>query len=307
MTMKAKCPICTASKGRRDCLLNEGKLICSRCCAKLRSTETCMGCSHFEEVAKHLIKSDKIHTTIVVNSEIEEKADQGLRYLEKGNVSKAKKILTKLYKEHPEDHISIYGMGCLYVKTGREKEAIPYYKNAIEIFPFFLEAWFNLGLAYRNKNDFRNAVLCAQKVVKLGSVDRTEVLICKDLLLDIEKILWQSEGVSLEQFLEYSLLYEEAFSHMGAGEMKEAISSFHKVLAVCPSNHQSHGNLALCYAMLGQRDKALGHINKSLEIDPSYEVATSNRPAIENMKQGEPLNIPSQIVEYSISGLKPVR
>jgi lipoprotein NlpI len=52
---------------------------------------------------------------------------------------------------------------------------------------------------------------------------------------------------------------------------------------------QSYGNLGLCYAQLGRKADALAALDKALEIDPKYELATVNRAVIESLHEGEKL------------------
>ena len=71
---------------------------------------------------------------------------------------------------------------------------------------------------------------------------------------------------------------------------------FDRVLAQNPDHVQSHGNVALAYAGLGQKALALEHLDKALALDPTYGPAILNRKAIEAMKEGEPQG-PLAVVE----------
>ena len=59
---------------------------------------------------------------------------------------------------------------------------------------------------------------------------------------------------------------------------------------------QSHGNVALAYAGLGKKAMALEHLDKALDLDPTYEPAMQNRKVVERMREGEPHG-PLAIVE----------
>jgi lipoprotein NlpI len=69
-----------------------------------------------------------------------------------------------------------------------------------------------------------------------------------------------------------------------------AIDGFRKVLSLVPRHHQSLGNLGICYAMLGQKKRAIEALDKALELNPSYEFALRNRSLIERLDEGEPLS-----------------
>jgi tetratricopeptide (TPR) repeat protein len=63
---------------------------------------------------------------------------------------------------------------------------------------------------------------------------------------------------------------------------------FNQVLAQNPDRVQSHGNVALAYAGLGQKTLALQHLDKALALNPTYEPAIQNRKIIEAIEEGEP-------------------
>lgn len=88
-------------------------------------------------------------------------------------------------------------------------------------------------------------------------------------------------------------------------DIPAAIEGFQSVIELAPDNYQSHGNLGICHAKLGEKKQALHHLHKAIEIEPDYEVATSSLPIIEAMKDGEKLQTPTQSVHHSHTGMKP--
>lgn len=308
--MKSKCPICEKTKGKRDCLLKKGDLICPRCCAQVRAQETCTLCPHFqkaeeEKIAK-LIKNGTLNTLIEIDPEIETAIEKALIQIESGKYSQAESTLVSLLERHPDHHMVQFGMGCLHAFQDQHHDSIPYFQKSVEIFPYFVMGWFNLGMSYRSTADIRGAVTCAEKVIQLGFPDSDEVLNNRTFLSNFKKHIKQEYGFTLEEYLDNERAFSRAFKEMENGDIHNAIQGFTNVLEREPTSHQSHGNLGLCHAMLGEKQKALAHLDNALALYPEYQVASMNRPIIEALEEGEKLDKPMQTVNYSTTGIKPI-
>ncbi len=93
---------------------------------------------------------------------------------------------------------------------------------------------------------------------------------------------------TLEACLESQRLFELGFEHLHTQGYAAAVELFNQVLAQNPSHVQSHGNVALAYAGLGQKRVALEHLDQALALDPGYEPAMQNRKVIAQMNEGAP-------------------
>ncbi len=295
--MNTKCPICTRVKGKRDCLLKGGALICQKCCATLRSTETCSECHHFQEVEKHklqkMINSGTLHQLAPQIPEVEDAVDRALIFLEQSMSSRAEELLLPLLQSHPENHSVHYGIGCLHLINKNFPEAVIHFKKATKIFPYFVEAWQNLSTVCRETEDFHLSITAAQKAVQLSPVDSPIASNTRKFLKNISAHL-AKQGLTMEQFLANLETFDQAHSQLENGNYKAAIDGFHSVLETDKKHVQSHGNLALCYAMLGDKTNALYHLNKALDLDPEYTIASDNLLAVEKMTDGTPLDLPMQ-------------
>jgi Flp pilus assembly protein TadD len=82
-------------------------------------------------------------------------------------------------------------------------------------------------------------------------------------------------------------------------EYERAIAEFQNVLKLNKTNAQTHGNLGLCYAFLGHKEKAIQAFDQALAIDPEYEPATMNKAIVLSLKNGEKLPDDSvKTIEY---------
>ena len=61
---------------------------------------------------------------------------------------------------------------------------------------------------------------------------------------------------------------DKALELYNKGEYKAAIDAFSVVLEQCPENAELYNNIALCYANLGEYEKAESNYLKALEFNP---------------------------------------
>lgn len=243
------------------------------------------------------------------SEQVENKVDQALDCIGRKDFKKAKRILSPLVKNHPHQASVHFGMGSYHGRRDESTEAIPYFEEAVNLLPNFIEAWHNLGQAYRLNFKIREAVHAARKVIKYAENDQHDQEIAQqnqDFINTLAESIMEHDGLELDDYMIVLETFDAAFLKMLNGDYNAAIEGFKEVLKSTPKNSQTHGNIATCYANLGDKTKALYHIEKSLEIDPSYQVAIDNKIIYEKMTDGQPLNLPCQTVNYNATGLKPI-
>lgn len=291
---KTKCELCGKVKARRKCQVYHDKFICSPCCADLRNDE-CEGCRHYQVASQYHSSKDQKksakHFTVELNEEVENAVDRALELVERGKIDKARDILNKLEKRNPRNHMVMYGLGAVYAVEGQNDDAIRYFTRATEIFPYFIQAYYNLGVAYKKNFDVKNSVESMEKVIEIGDADNEVVQQAKDLIDFYRSTILKISNISLEDFLTSQEKFDAAFSHMEKGQWEKAIFGFKECLEIVKSHPQSYGNLGICYAQLGQKSKALAALDKALEIDPNYEPAIANKAMVERIQEGEKSSI----------------
>ncbi len=294
--------VCTQRKGRRVCKLHNNEIVCSLCCAESRNSD-CEGCLHYvvakQYSASKAKKPEPKHFIAEINEEVENSVNKALALVEKGAIEEGEAIISELKNDHPKNHTIYYGLGVVYAFKEQHDEAIKYFDKAIDIFPYFIEAHFNKGVAYQKKLDIGNMVKAFKEVVAIGNPKDSIVGQAQDFIEKMEQHVKKTDDIDLETYLECEKTFNEAFSCMEKREWEKAIDGFKAVLSKNRQHPQSYGNMGLCYAQLGQKQQALAAFDKALEIDPSYEPALINQMAVESLKEGERLEEPnSQSVEY---------
>lgn len=300
MMKKRKCELCTKNKARRECKVY-GKFICSLCCASLRNYD-CEECQYFQAAEQYNSSkskaSKKKHFIVEINEDVENSVDAALVMIERRQIKEGKDILENLLKEHPGNHMVNYGVGVVYAFEEQYDEAIKYFTKATDIFPYFVEAYFNKGVAYQNKLDIKNVVKSFQEVVEIGDPENEMVKHAKDFIVGLENQIRKTNNINLEKYFEGLEKFEKAFLFMEQDEWLSAIKWFKECLAINSKHPQSYGNMGLCYAQLGQKTKALAAFDKALEIDPSYELAMVNKSIVESLEEGSMLSRKIESVDY---------
>jgi len=289
-----KCVVCTKVKGKRACQLNDNALICSRCCAQVR-TYNCEGCRHYasseqytknKELAKTQKSKDKPFI-MRIDPVVEESLDEALAMIANDNLSAGEAIISDLFTENPDLHSVRYAMGVVCVKKEQYDEALAHFDKAIEIFPYFIEAWFNKGATNHYKMEITESIRAYQKVVEFGKPTTEFVRNANNIVTAMEKRVYEESGISLETFLKGGEIFAVAFAHMRNQEYEKAVDGFQAVLAVNPNHPQSYGNMGICYGLLGKKSEAITAFDKALELKPDYEPAIVNRDFFSSNEEGK--------------------
>lgn len=285
-----KCPLCHERKGKRLCKVNAGQLICPLCCASIR-TAVCEGCSHYApslayQRAKALTNQ---RCTVEVLPDVDDRCDDALALAENGDLSQAEAALEDLRRQHPEYHTVLYATGLCHALCGRLDETIALLERAVEIFPPFAYAHYNLGTAYTKKIKIEKAVRAYEAAIAVDGRDGPVGSLAVRQIDELEAIVMRSNGVSLSTYIDNMRTFDQAFAALREQRYRVAIDLFAQVLKTDRNHVPTHGNLGLAYAGLGNRQKALECLDKAIAIDPEYEPALVNRWVVESLAEGEAL------------------
>jgi len=299
--MKKKCIICDQAKGKRSCIQYDKTMVCPVCCAQIRNS-SCIDCSYYKTAEKYADQkfrdSGGKSFTIELNEDVDEAVDQALALIERNNLEKAEKNLTGLLAQYPSYHMVQYGMGALYAFKGQIEEAISHFKNAVEKFPYFAEAYYNLGVAYKNKLDIPNMVKCLDKTIRLSDSDDIIYQEAKSMLDDLENVVRKEHGTDMANYIKAQEQFQLGVDYMERGEWETAIHAFNASERIVNSAVQVYGNIGICHAQLGRKSDALAAFDKALELDPQYEPAIVKKAMTETLAEGEKLGNKVKTVEY---------
>jgi tetratricopeptide (TPR) repeat protein len=292
--MKSVCPICGTRKAKRLCKRREMAEICPLCCAGARVAE-CGDCSHYATAQGYRAGRATSgampdgHFIVEINPEVEQAVNEAAELAGRGRMDQARATMERLLREHPVNHTVHFGMGVLNAIQGEHLEAIKWFDRATTIYPYFVEAYFNKGVACQKEFDIAGSVRAFRKVVDVGDPKELEVKHAKDLLSGMADAIRKTDGIDLDTYMESQDLFNRAFALFEAGSWEEALAGFRAAAAKNDRNSPTHGNIGLCLASLGRKAEALKELDRALEIDPRYEPAKFNRVAVERMEEGRPM------------------
>jgi tetratricopeptide (TPR) repeat protein len=147
----------------------------------------------------------------------------------------------------PERFETIAKLGELSGEMGDLETAIARNREALRANPLFVDAWFNLGLAYHLQEKFALSAECYAKAIRYKP-DHVQAYI--------------NLGVVLHQ----------------QNKTDQAIDVYRKALTLIPANVDLHCNLALLLAAQGRREEALRELAAARKLDP-------NSPKVQNARQ----------------------
>jgi tetratricopeptide (TPR) repeat protein len=230
--------------------------------------------------------------------DVDEAVDRVLERIELGAGRAVEPELKALLEEYPGYHMTHFAMGVYIGMVGKDPiAAIPFFEKAVEIFPLFPEAQYNLGTSARLACDIAKAVKALRAALRYSQGDDGIAEKARQELHFLETtVLKRSPFPNLDAYLANAKLFDDGYVCLNQREFEKAIELFHRVLTDNPDHVQSFGNLALAYAGLGRRAAAMECFERALALDPGYEPAITNRRVVAQMREGEPFS-PSAIQE----------
>ena len=165
----------------------------------------------------------------------------GAFYLQQAEYAKATSLFQKAIRLAPESYLDYSNLGASYVYVGNYPQAISALEQSLKLRPT-AGAYSNLGTAYYQSRHFADAARNYQEALKFD---------------DRNSDLWGNL----------------ADAYLYSGQKPQAMDAFKRQLAlinqqlqVNPNDAERHGDAAACYAILGDRQNALSHLSRSLEL-----------------------------------------
>ncbi len=173
---------------------------------------------------------------------IREKLGESLSSIEKFNVPGESITTSSL------EALKIFVLGREQIVNGKQFEAIPFYRKALEIDPDFALAYTELAVVYRNTDQWKLAAEMTAKAYELrDSVSETEKL----------RITY----------------YYHNFVN---GEMDKATDTLELWRNTYPNFVVSYVSLSDSMERLGQSEKAIAYAREGIRIDPNYATIYMN-------------------------------
>ncbi len=183
-----------------------------------------------------------------------------------------------------------YGSAILIEQALKEKDkeikaelldkSIAQLEKGVSILDTYSDAFYHLGLAYKEKEDFQNAVKNLEAARKNKTWTEADFYVASGIayggtkqydkaITDLKKAIG-IDPKSYDAINNLGLYYSEA------GDIPNAIKSLNESIKVNPKFDKAYYNLGNTYAKQGDYNKAIELYKKAIDIDPKYEDAYNN-------------------------------
>ncbi len=185
----------------------------------------------------------------------------------------AVKGLLSVIAKTPNDAEATYTLGRSYLDMEQYKQAVPYYKKAVEL-DATKNVWaYELGLLYYNLNDFKRAATFFTKAAEAGypaGNDFSENLgyayIYGGEFEKGEKLLL---GILAKKPGNKDILRDIAEACYGQKMYDKSLEFCQKLMELDMKDAKALYQAGLCFQKKGEKDKGQGMCDKAIEMDPS--------------------------------------
>jgi tetratricopeptide (TPR) repeat protein len=181
----------------------------------------------------------------------------GRFYLQQAEYAKAVSAFQQSIRLAPENYVDYSNLGGAYLFLGNRADAITALERSLKLRPT-AGAYANVGTAYYQSGRFAEAATNYRQAIKFD---------------DKRPDMWGN--------LASALLYD--------GQRAQAMDAFRKQLELLkqqlqdnPQDAEQQGDVASCYAILGDRENALAHLSRSLELGRSNKELLFNAAVVYN-------------------------
>ncbi|NNC86519.1 MAG: tetratricopeptide repeat protein [Bacteroidia bacterium] len=207
----------------------------------------------------------------------------------KNNIS----LLENDIKASPNSARVHYAYGSAIVIEGALKEedevkkqemldkGIVHLQRGVEILPTYSDAFFHMGVAYKEKKDYANAIKAFERARLNKTWDDPEFYIASG-------IAYGSAGQPLKgiEDLNTAIKYkkdagDEIYNNLGiyycdAGMYTESLAALNKCIEQDPNNEKAFYNTGNTYAKMNNFTTAINFYAKAIELKPDYTDAYNN-------------------------------
>ena len=196
-----------------------------------------------------------------------------------GNIEVAKRLFSRIIQIEPNQPDANHNMGRLLFESGNLKEALPYFKTALEANFGVTQYWFSyIDVLFRLQRFSE-----ASELFSLAKDKGCEGLEFDDLgekinasIVEFETEIPKLQGVIEDGPYAYLSHFRIGAAFQKLGKLGEAIETYNKSLSLKPDYAEAHNNMGITLAMQGKLEEAIGAYNKALSLKPDYADAYNN-------------------------------
>jgi tetratricopeptide (TPR) repeat protein len=192
--------------------------------------------------------------------------------INKGRTDKALVALDKLIKSFPDDALLFNLRGACHEAMNQFDQSIESFNKAVEIYPQYEEALYNLGVVQKKAGKPDDAINSYQRAIGINPHNVNAYNNLGNLLTQKGHIKQSIEHLNLA--LNLNPKFAEAHNNLGLANMKlnklhECINNFLLAIENNPQYEGAYINLGRVYRELNEFDNELNCYKKCLKIKPN--------------------------------------
>ena len=176
--------------------------------------------------------------------------------------------------------------GIRSMKNGDADDAFESFRVAYEKFPNYPESVFNMGLVHFRKKEFKDAVQYFKKAMEINAEHKTATTAIKNVAKnyfnsgnqsykrgDLEGALLSYSNVLDVDETFYQAHYQVGVIQSKMGDKDAAVQSYEKALEVNPQFYKGFFALGLAKSAMNDSDGAISALEAAININPGYDKA----------------------------------
>jgi tetratricopeptide (TPR) repeat protein len=212
----------------------------------------------------------RIHHGLIIELTLDQALQKAVEAHKIGQVQEAERLYTAILQAQPKHSDANHNMGVIAVSVGKVKEALPFFKTALEANPNVGQYWLSYidALIKLDRMPDAKAVFdqAKDKGIKGDAFDQLENRLSE---FHVSESQSQDPDPSSEQLQPISSLYTQ-------GQLQNALSETTQMLERFPNSVVLYNIAGASNAGLMQFDEAIACYKKALKIKPDYAEAYNN-------------------------------
>ena len=191
----------------------------------------------------------------------------------KNNIEIAINLYNKVLKIEPNYIQAYYNLGIAFNNLKQKTKALECYKKVIEINPDLVSAYNNLGVILQETGQHKIALDYYEKAIKINP---NHTNIYNNLGVVYQELGEQYKAKNcFENVIKIDPNYKDSYNNLGVvlqelGKYKEAIKSYEQAIKLDINFVDAYNNLGTTYYDLGKKQKAINFYKKAISINNQY-------------------------------------
>ena len=195
----------------------------------------------------------------------------GLTFAEIKKRKEAIKYYKKALNVNPKNFVSDFYLGSIYHDNNDFSNAVKHYKKSINLNPEYVNAWFNLAVAYYDDNKPLEAIKSYKKIITLDPRHANTLYnlgyIHHELLNYNQSIIYYKLAIKLNPNF-YDSYSNLAKVFMDKGDYKNSLKYYKLSLKKYPFDEKILNEIGVLFVNLNYYETALFFFKKALTVNP---------------------------------------